>query len=110
MISIVCLAALVKLDAHGRTIEDARLAIAGIGPMPLPPPRGREFLRGAPLIAAQLEQAADMPVDAGRLAHAAGIPPRRGARLHAARADQRRQARRRRSGGADAGELEAAYA
>ena len=34
VISLVCLAALVKLDAAGRRIEDVRLAIGGIGPVP----------------------------------------------------------------------------
>ncbi len=34
VISLVCLAALLKLDPQGRTIEDVRLAIAGIGPKP----------------------------------------------------------------------------
>ena len=34
VISIVCLATLVKLDAQGRKIEDVRLAIGGIGPVP----------------------------------------------------------------------------
>ena len=46
VISLVCLAALVKLDAHGRTIEDVRLAIAGIGPRPLRLTEVEKFLRG----------------------------------------------------------------
>jgi xanthine dehydrogenase FAD-binding subunit len=62
VISLVCLAALVKLDAQGRVIEDVRLAIAGIGPRPLRLTQVEAVLRGAPLSAAQLEQAADMPV------------------------------------------------
>jgi xanthine dehydrogenase FAD-binding subunit len=62
VISLVCLAALVKLDAQGRRIEDVRLSIAGIGPRPLRLTEVEEFLRGAPLSAAKLEDAADMPV------------------------------------------------
>jgi carbon-monoxide dehydrogenase medium subunit/xanthine dehydrogenase FAD-binding subunit len=63
VISIVCLAVLVKLDAAGRVIEDVRLAIAGIGPKPLRLTEVEKFLRGAPLSAAHFEEAADMPVD-----------------------------------------------
>jgi xanthine dehydrogenase FAD-binding subunit len=62
VISLVCLAALIKLDMQGRTIEDVRLAIAGIGPRPLRLPEVEKFLKGSPLDAAKLEQAADMPV------------------------------------------------
>jgi xanthine dehydrogenase FAD-binding subunit len=62
VISLVCVAALVKLDAQGRHIEEARLAIAGIGPKPLRLTEVEKFLQGAPLSAAKLEQAADMPV------------------------------------------------
>jgi carbon-monoxide dehydrogenase medium subunit/xanthine dehydrogenase FAD-binding subunit len=62
VISLVCLAALVKLDAQGRHIEEARLAIAGIGPRPLRLTEVEKFLRGGSLTAARLEQAAEMPV------------------------------------------------
>jgi len=62
VISLVCLATLVKLDAQGRKIEDVRLSIAGIGPRPLRLTEVEEFLRGAPLNAAKLEDAAAMPV------------------------------------------------
>ncbi len=62
VISLVCLAALIKLDARGRTIEDVRLAIAGIGPKPLRLTEVETFLRGGSLELARLEQAADMPV------------------------------------------------
>ena len=34
VISLVCLAALVRIDAAGRRFEDVRLAIAGVGPVP----------------------------------------------------------------------------
>jgi xanthine dehydrogenase FAD-binding subunit len=62
VISLVCLAALIKLDKQGRAIEDVRLAIAGIGPRPLRLTEVEKFLRGASLTADRLEQAADMPV------------------------------------------------
>jgi carbon-monoxide dehydrogenase medium subunit/xanthine dehydrogenase FAD-binding subunit len=62
VISLVCLAALLKLDPQGRTIEDVRLAIAGIGPKPLRLGDVEKFLRDGPLNAERLEQAADMPV------------------------------------------------
>jgi xanthine dehydrogenase FAD-binding subunit len=62
VISLVCLAALLKLDAQGHRIEDARLAIAGIGPRPVRLGEVEEILRGGPLNADLLEQAADMPV------------------------------------------------
>jgi len=63
VISLVCLAALVKLDPEGRKIEDARLCIAGIAPVPIRLADVEKFLRGAPLSVAKLEQAADMPVN-----------------------------------------------
>ena len=61
VISLVCLAALIRLDRDGRKIEDARLAIAGIGPKPLRLTEVENFLRG-PLSADRLNAAADMPV------------------------------------------------
>jgi xanthine dehydrogenase FAD-binding subunit len=62
VISLVCLAALIKLDRDGRRIEDVRLAIGGICPAPLRLSEVENFLRGTPLSAARLEQAAAMPV------------------------------------------------
>jgi xanthine dehydrogenase FAD-binding subunit len=62
VISLVCLAVLLKLDPQGHRIEDARLAIAGIGPNPARLSDVEKFLRGEPLSAERLEQAADMPV------------------------------------------------
>jgi carbon-monoxide dehydrogenase medium subunit/xanthine dehydrogenase FAD-binding subunit len=61
VISLVCLAALLKLDRDGCKVEDARLAIAGIGPKPLRLTEVENFLRG-PLNAERLEAAADMPM------------------------------------------------
>lgn len=63
VISLVCLAALVKLDEAGRKIEDVRLAIGGIGPIPRRLADVETFLRGGPLDAGRLEQAAGMPVN-----------------------------------------------
>jgi carbon-monoxide dehydrogenase medium subunit/xanthine dehydrogenase FAD-binding subunit len=61
VISLVCLAALIKLDRDGSRIEDVRLAIAGIGPKPLRLAEVENFLRG-PLSAERLDAAAHMPV------------------------------------------------
>ncbi|HEY2137035.1 MAG TPA: FAD binding domain-containing protein [Xanthobacteraceae bacterium] len=63
VISLVCVAALAKLDASGSRFADVRLAIAGIGPIPLRLSAVEQFLRGAEVSAARLEQAAAMPVD-----------------------------------------------
>jgi xanthine dehydrogenase FAD-binding subunit len=62
VISLVCLATLVKLDAEGRQIEDVRLSIAGIGPKPLRLNDVENFLRGGPVNAERFDEAADMPV------------------------------------------------
>jgi carbon-monoxide dehydrogenase medium subunit/xanthine dehydrogenase FAD-binding subunit len=63
VISIVCLAALVKLDRDGGKFEDVRLAIAGIRPIPRRLREIEDFLRGKKLSGALLEQAADLPLD-----------------------------------------------
>ncbi|MGD9920177.1 MAG: xanthine dehydrogenase family protein subunit M [Pseudorhodoplanes sp.] len=62
VISTVCLAAMVKLDASGRTFEDVRLCIGGIGPIPDRLYDVEAFLRSGPVSMNRLEQAADMPV------------------------------------------------
>jgi xanthine dehydrogenase FAD-binding subunit len=62
VISLVCLAVLVKLDAQGRKFEDVRAAIAGICPKPLRLTEVETFLRNGLLTADRLEQAAEMPV------------------------------------------------
>lgn len=62
VISLVCLAVLVKLDASKQRIADARLAIGGIGPVPQRLSEVETFLCAGPLTAERLEQAADMPV------------------------------------------------
>ena len=63
VISTVCLATLVKLDATGRRFEDVRLAIGGIGPVPDRLREVEQFLMDGPLNASRLEQAAEMPVN-----------------------------------------------
>jgi carbon-monoxide dehydrogenase medium subunit/xanthine dehydrogenase FAD-binding subunit len=63
VISTVCLATLVRLDATKSRFEDVRLAIGGIGPVPQRLAGVEAFLRGSPVTASRLEQAADMPVD-----------------------------------------------
>lgn len=63
VISMVCLAVLVKLDSSGRRFEDVRLAIGGIGPIPLRLARVERFLSSGPISAERLEQAAEMPVE-----------------------------------------------
>jgi len=63
VISTVCLAVLVKLDAAGRTFDDVRLAIAGVRPIPRRLGEIEDFLRGGALSAERLEQAADLPLD-----------------------------------------------
>jgi len=62
VISLVCLAVLVKLDARCRRFEDVRAAIGGIGPKPVRLTDLETFLRGGPLTSDRLDQAADMPV------------------------------------------------
>jgi carbon-monoxide dehydrogenase medium subunit/xanthine dehydrogenase FAD-binding subunit len=63
VISLVCLAALVRIDAAGRRFEDVRLAIAGVGPRPKRLSDVEAFLRAAAISPARLEEAADIPVD-----------------------------------------------
>ncbi len=62
VISLVCLAVLVKLDPAGRTFDDVRLAIAGIAPVPHRLVEVEALLRGGPVNTERLEQAADLPV------------------------------------------------
>ena len=63
VISLVCLATLVKLDPDRRRIEDVRLAIAGVGPLPRRLTDVENFLRTRPISTDTLERAADMPTD-----------------------------------------------
>ena len=63
VISLVCLAVVAKLDSTGRAFEDVRLAIGGIGPVPLRLSEVESFLKAEPVSASTLRKAADMPVD-----------------------------------------------
>jgi carbon-monoxide dehydrogenase medium subunit/xanthine dehydrogenase FAD-binding subunit len=63
VISLVCLAALVKVDKAGRQFEDVRLAIGGIGPVPQRLADVENFLKSAPIGTERLDRAADMPVE-----------------------------------------------
>jgi carbon-monoxide dehydrogenase medium subunit/xanthine dehydrogenase FAD-binding subunit len=63
VISLVCVAALVKLDAARGRFDDVRLAIAGVCPRPLRLTAVENFLRGSAVSADRLEKAAAMPVD-----------------------------------------------
>jgi carbon-monoxide dehydrogenase medium subunit/xanthine dehydrogenase FAD-binding subunit len=62
VMSTVCLAAVVKLDPAGRNVEDVRLCIGGIGPVPDRLRDVEKFLKSGPLTVSRLEQAAEMPV------------------------------------------------
>jgi xanthine dehydrogenase FAD-binding subunit len=109
VISIVCLATLVRLDEQGRRFEDVRLALGGVGPVPRRLADVETFLRGGPVSAARLEEAADMsvPLVASRTRQAYRRDVVRGFMLRGLINAARRA-------GADAGalppELEAAYA
>ncbi|MGH6769879.1 MAG: FAD binding domain-containing protein [Xanthobacteraceae bacterium] len=62
VISLVCLAVLVKLDRDGRRFEDVRLAIGGIAPVPHRLTDVEAFLRGASVETGRLQRAAEMPI------------------------------------------------
>ncbi|MPY70183.1 MAG: molybdopterin dehydrogenase [Alphaproteobacteria bacterium] len=63
VISTVCVAALVKLDAAMATVEDIRLSLAGVGPVPVRLAECEALLKGRAPDAALVEQAASLPVD-----------------------------------------------
>src|SRR5262249_34008207 len=63
VISLVCLAVSVKLDAEGSIIEDARLCIAGIAPVPRRLIEIEDALRGQALSAEMIEDVANLPLD-----------------------------------------------
>lgn len=62
VISTVCLAVSIKLDASGRRFDDVRLAIAGIGPVPVRLTDVEAFLKAGPIEAERIARAAEMPV------------------------------------------------
>jgi xanthine dehydrogenase FAD-binding subunit len=63
VISLACLAVAVRLDADGRVVEDARIGLAGVCPVPTRLRDVESFLRGKKLSEELLEEAADMPLD-----------------------------------------------
>lgn len=63
VISRVCAAAAVKLDAEGRWFEDIRIALGGIGPVPMRLPEVEDALRGKPVSAALIAEASAAPAD-----------------------------------------------
>ena len=107
VISLVCLAAAVKLDSTGGKFEDVRLAIGGIGPVPSRLTDVEAFLRNGPVSAERLERAAEMPIElvASRTRQAYRREVVRGFMLRGL-VDAVRNA----GGGALAQELEAAHA
>ncbi len=62
VISLVCLAALVRLSPDRRRFEDVRLALAGIGPVPYRLAEVEKFLRCAAVSGDTMARAAEMPV------------------------------------------------
>jgi xanthine dehydrogenase FAD-binding subunit len=62
VISLVCLAVLVRLSPDRRSIADVRLAVGGIGPLPRRLTEVEKFLRGSAIGGDKISAAADMPV------------------------------------------------
>jgi carbon-monoxide dehydrogenase medium subunit/xanthine dehydrogenase FAD-binding subunit len=63
VISTVCAATALKLDASGEKFEDVRIALAGVGPVPVRLSECEDALRGKPVTAAVIEAAANLPLD-----------------------------------------------
>ncbi len=63
MISAVCAAALVKLDATGTIFEDVRLALGGIGPVPMRLTDIEAMLRGQRITRKLVAEASVLPAD-----------------------------------------------
>lgn len=59
VISVACVAAVVRLDATRRVFEDVRIGIGGVGPAAIRYPEAERLLRGKPITAACIEQAAE---------------------------------------------------
>ena len=62
VISVACVAALVRLDADRKAFADVRLAVGGVGPVPVRAAEVERFLAGAPLRLDVIEEAAAMPI------------------------------------------------
>ncbi|UTS82619.1 FAD binding domain-containing protein [Phaeobacter piscinae] len=63
VISVACCAALVKADRDGRVIEDARLALGGVGPRPIRMLDAERALRGEQISHALIERVAQTAAD-----------------------------------------------
>jgi len=63
VISLACVATAMKLDPDGRVVEDVRIGLAGVCPVPQRLREVERFLRGRPLSAKSIDQAAKMPLD-----------------------------------------------
>ncbi len=63
VISVVCLAVVVELDASRRRFADVRLALGGVGPVARRLHAVEDFLKGGPIDRERLEAAAEMPLD-----------------------------------------------
>ena len=63
VISVACATCCVKPSADGRYFEDVRLALGGIGPVPVRLCDVEDFLRGKPISSDVITKAAAMPVD-----------------------------------------------
>lgn len=61
VISVACCAGLVKTDPSGTRFEDVRLALGGVGPVPVRLTEVEEMLRGQPISAALIESASEGP-------------------------------------------------
>ena len=59
VISVACVAAVVRLDSSRRLFEDVRIGIGGVGPIAIRYPEAEEILRGKPITAACIEEAAE---------------------------------------------------
>lgn len=63
VISVVCAACNVKTSADGRTFDDVRLALGGIGPVPVRLDEVETYLRGKTITPDTISTASDLPVD-----------------------------------------------
>lgn len=62
VISTVCVATVLKLDEAGGKIDDIRIALAGVGPVPVRLDECEDALKGQAVSAAIVEEAAHLPV------------------------------------------------
>ena len=63
VISVACVATLVKPNADGTAFEDVRMAFGGVGPAPVRVPEVEAHLSGKPISTDVIREAAELPVD-----------------------------------------------